>query len=124
MPADVCPATFALPQRRRSLVPGLSVGGAALLGALAAIEPKAAVAVVAAALLVALPFAAPVAHLLALVLITAVVPFGVQNAVAFGVATGARACWCPTSSWSAGSPAPSSSCSTGRSSGARAPCSC
>jgi O-antigen/teichoic acid export membrane protein len=73
---------------RRSAIPALAVAGAALVGAMAAIEPKMAVALVAGGLLVALPFAAPVAHLVLLVLVTAIVPFDLQNAVAFGGGAG------------------------------------
>jgi hypothetical protein len=66
-------------------VPALATAAAAaLVGALAGVHPKLAVGLVAGGLLLALPFAAPVAHLLLLVAVTAIVPFDVQNAVAFG----------------------------------------
>jgi O-antigen/teichoic acid export membrane protein len=76
------------PRRRWSPVPALAVAAAALIGALAAVEPKLAVALVGGGLLVALPFVAPVAHLVLLVLVTAIVPYDVQNAVAFGRGAG------------------------------------
>jgi O-antigen/teichoic acid export membrane protein len=78
----------ALPRPHRSAVPAVSVAGAALLGAVAGVEPKIAFAAVAGGLLVALAFVAPVAHLLLLIAITAIVPFDVQNALAFGGGTG------------------------------------
>ena len=67
------------PRLRAAVAPVLAVAGAALLGALAAADPKLAVALVAGGFLLALPFAAPVAHLLLLLLVTAIVPFEVQN---------------------------------------------
>jgi O-antigen/teichoic acid export membrane protein len=71
--------------RRRLLAPPtLAVGGAALVGMLAAVEPRLAVALVVGGLVVALPFVAPVAHLLLILFVTAIVPFDLQNAVAFG----------------------------------------
>jgi O-antigen/teichoic acid export membrane protein len=77
--------TIAASQRlRAAVVPALAVTAAALVGALAAADPKLAVALVGGALLLALPFVAPVPHLLLLVLVTAIVPFDLQNAVAFG----------------------------------------
>jgi O-antigen/teichoic acid export membrane protein len=75
-------------RRRVSPVPALAVTGAALIGALAAVEPKLAVGLVAGGLLLALAFVAPVAHLVLLVLVTAIVPYDVQNAVAFGRGAG------------------------------------
>ncbi len=72
------------PAARAAVAPTLAVAGAAVLGALAAADPKLAVALVAGVLLLALPFAAPVAHLVLLLLITAIVPFDVQNSFAFG----------------------------------------
>ena len=74
----------ALPSRQTARVAVVMTAAAAIVGALAAAEPRLAVGLVAGCLLLALPFAAPVAHLLLLVLVTAIVPFGVQNAVAFG----------------------------------------
>lgn len=68
----------------RSALPGLAVAVAAMVGALAAVRPAMAVALAGGALLMALPFVAPVAHLILLLLITAIVPFDMQNAVAFG----------------------------------------
>jgi O-antigen/teichoic acid export membrane protein len=78
----------ARPRPRLSPVPALAVTGAVLIGALAAVDPKLAVAVVGGGLLIALPFVAPVAHLVLLVLVTAIVPYDVQNAVAFGRGAG------------------------------------
>jgi O-antigen ligase len=72
------------PPPRAAVVSVLAVAGAALVGALAAVEPKLAAALVAGSLLMALPFAAPVAHLILLLLVTAIVPFDVQNSFAFG----------------------------------------
>jgi O-antigen/teichoic acid export membrane protein len=75
-----------LPERRYRppLVPVLALAAAGLVGAVAAVQPKMAIALVGGAVLVALPFALPVAALTILLLITAIVPFGVQNSVAFG----------------------------------------
>ena len=70
--------------RRRSLLPGPALAAAAALGAVAAVEPRIAIGLTGGALLMALPFVAPVPHLVLLLLITAIVPFDVQNAVAFG----------------------------------------
>jgi len=64
--------------------PALAIAGAALVGALAAAEPKLAVGLVAGGVLLGLPFVAPVPHLLLLVLVTAIVPFEVQNTFALG----------------------------------------
>jgi Polysaccharide biosynthesis protein/O-Antigen ligase len=64
--------------------PILAVGAAALVGMLAAVDARLAVALVFAGLLLALPFVAPVAHLVLLLFVTAIVPFDMQNAVAFG----------------------------------------
>jgi O-antigen/teichoic acid export membrane protein len=69
---------------RPPLVPVLALAAAAAVGALAAVQPKMAIALVGGAVLLALPFAVPVAALTLLLLITAIVPFGVQNMVAFG----------------------------------------
>jgi O-antigen/teichoic acid export membrane protein len=80
------PRTIA--RRRRpapaAALPLLAVGAAAVVGAAAAVEPRMAVALVGGGLLFALPFVAPVAHLVLLVLVTAIVPYDLQNAVAFG----------------------------------------
>ena len=62
---------------------------APLIGALAAVEPTMAVGVVAAIAIVALPFLLPVAHLVILLVILAAVPFGAQNQLGLGGATGA-----------------------------------
>jgi O-antigen/teichoic acid export membrane protein len=72
------------PALRAAAVPAAAVVAAGLVGGVAAVEPKLAVALVAAAVLMALPFVAPVAHLVLLLLVTAIVPFDVQNSFAFG----------------------------------------
>jgi O-antigen/teichoic acid export membrane protein len=73
----------------RSLAtPSLAIAVAASVGALSAVEPKLAVGLVVGGLLLALPFVVPVAHLLLLILVTAVVPFDVQNGLAFGGGAG------------------------------------
>jgi O-antigen/teichoic acid export membrane protein len=69
---------------RRAVLTAGEIIAAAMLGALAAAEPKLALALVGGALLLALPFVAPVTHLLLLVLVTAIVPFDVLNSFAFG----------------------------------------
>ena len=72
------------PDWQRAVVPAAALATAAVTGALAAAEPKLALAMVFGALLLALPFIAPVPHLLLLVLVTAIVPFDVLNSFAFG----------------------------------------
>ncbi len=57
---------------------------AASVGALAGSRPAIAVALVGGSLIMALAFVAPVAHLLLLVFVTAIVPFGIQNSFGFG----------------------------------------
>ncbi len=74
--------------RRRSAVPGLALAAAAVLGIAAGLEPRAGLALAGGALLIALPFIAPVAHLTLLLLVTTIVPFGVQNSLAFGGGAG------------------------------------
>jgi O-antigen/teichoic acid export membrane protein len=74
--------------RRPSAVPGLALGAAAVLGIAAALQPRGAIALAGGALLIALPFVAPVAHLTLLLLVTTIVPFGVQNSLAFGGGAG------------------------------------
>ena len=74
--------------RPRSALPGLALACAALAGVAVAVAPKPAVALVAGGLLLALAFALPVTHLVLLLLITAIVPFDVQNAGAFGAGPG------------------------------------
>jgi O-antigen/teichoic acid export membrane protein len=74
--------------RRRSPLPALAVACAALAGSLAAVEPKLAFALIGGGLLLALPFVLPVTHLVLLLLMTAIVPYDVQNAVAFGGGAG------------------------------------
>jgi O-antigen/teichoic acid export membrane protein len=70
--------------RRRLAVPALALAAAAVVGTVAAVEPRMAVALAGGTLLITLPFVAPVAHLTVLLLVTAIVPFEMQNAVAFG----------------------------------------
>ncbi len=70
------------------MIPAIALAVAAAIGAAAAVQPKIAVALVGGALLLALPFVLPVAHLILLLLITAIVPFDLQNAVAFGGGVG------------------------------------
>jgi O-antigen/teichoic acid export membrane protein len=64
--------------------PAVALACAALVGAAAGVDPKLAAGFVTAGLFVALAFAAPVTHLVLLVIVTAVVPYDVQNALAFG----------------------------------------
>lgn len=61
------------------LVSGGLAGAAVLLGALAAIQPFAALSVAGAAALIALAFRAPTANLCLLLFLTAIVPYGLQN---------------------------------------------
>lgn len=61
---------------------------AAAVGALAGSRPAIAVALVGGVLLMMLAFVAPVAHLLLLVFVTAIVPYGLQNSFAFGGGAG------------------------------------
>ena len=75
-------ATTVLPARQRAAVVGL--GASVLLGTLSAIRPTLAVALLGAAMITMLAFGAPVAHLLLLLAITAIVPFDVQNAFSLG----------------------------------------
>jgi O-antigen ligase len=77
--------TLALPQQRWLTV-GL-LGASLAFGALVAQAPQLAVGVLGLAGVVVLAFAAPVAHLLILIGITAIVPFGIQNQ--YGVGGGA-----------------------------------
>jgi O-antigen/teichoic acid export membrane protein len=74
--------------RRRSRMPAVALACAAVAGALAAVEPKLALAALGGGFLLALPFLFPVTHLVALLLCTAIVPYDVQNAVAFGGGAG------------------------------------
>ena len=78
----------ALPWRPPAPAAVLPVAAAALVGVVAGVEPKLAVGLVGGALLLVLPFVAPVTHLVLLVLVTAIVPYDVQNAVAFGRGAG------------------------------------
>ena len=72
------------PRLSRLRAPALALAAAALVGALAGADPKLAFALVGGGLLLALPFVAPVAHLVLLLLVTAIVPFDLQNTFAFG----------------------------------------
>jgi O-antigen/teichoic acid export membrane protein len=74
--------------RRRSRLPAFAPACAILAGTAAAIAPKPALALVVGGLLIALAFALPVTHLVLLLVITAIVPFDVQNAGAFGAGPG------------------------------------
>jgi O-antigen/teichoic acid export membrane protein len=74
--------------RPRSRLPGLALACAGLGGVAAAVAPKLALALVVGGLLIALAFAMPVTHLVLLLMITAIVPFDVQNAGAFGAGPG------------------------------------
>ena len=71
-------------RRGHSAVPVVALATAAALGVAAAVDPRIALALVGGGVLVVLAFLAPVAHLTLLLLVTAIVPFGLQNAVAFG----------------------------------------
>jgi O-antigen/teichoic acid export membrane protein len=78
---------------RRRAVPApwpavAAVAAAAVFGALAGVEPKLAVGLAGGALLVALPFVAPVAHLVLLLLVTTIAPYDLQSALAFGRGAG------------------------------------
>jgi O-Antigen ligase len=74
--------------RRAHVRPATAMAVGALAGAAAAVEPKLAVGLAGGALLVALAFAAPVSHLVLLLVVTAIVPYDVQSAVAFGHGAG------------------------------------
>ena len=78
--------TAALPYRPWLTAPALA-GGSLIFGALIATRPVAAVGLVGLAIITLLAFAAPVWHLLLLVFITAIVPYGTQNE--FGIGGGA-----------------------------------
>lgn len=80
--------TAALPYRPWLTAP-LVAGGAAVFGALVAVRPEMAAGLVGLGLIVLLAFAAPTAHLLLLVFLTALVPYGVQNQVGLGGGAGA-----------------------------------
>jgi hypothetical protein len=74
--------TLALPQR--TLTTGLLLGASVLFGALIAQAPALAVGMLGLAGIVALAFVAPVAHLVLLIALTAIVPFGIQNQYGVG----------------------------------------
>lgn len=61
---------------------------ALLVGALSGIDPFIALALVGAVLVGALAFLAPVTHLVLLLLVTVIVPFGVQNRAGLGIGPG------------------------------------
>ncbi len=69
---------------REWLVPALLAGPALLLGVVVAGSPKLAVAVLAAAAMLTLALTAPVAILVALLALTAIVPYEVQHPLAIG----------------------------------------
>src|SRR4051794_29306312 len=73
------PSPERVPGRKRSPVPALALAGALLVGGLAAVDPMLAVGAAGASALLALAFVMPVAHLVLLVIVTAIVPFDVQN---------------------------------------------
>jgi hypothetical protein len=75
--------------RNESRTTAALAGAAGLLGALAAVRPAMAVALAALVAVSALPFLFPVGHLVTLLVILAVVPFGVQNQLGLGGGTGA-----------------------------------
>lgn len=77
-----------LTQPSRLPLIGPAMAGAAAIGSLVAIQPRLAVGLVVGGALVALPFVAPVTHLVLLVVITATVPFEVQARFAFGAGPG------------------------------------
>lgn len=73
----------------RHVITGAAVAlAAAAFGAIVALQPALAAAGVAFALLLALPFAFPVAHLVLLVFATAILPFGIQNQLSLGGGAG------------------------------------
>jgi hypothetical protein len=67
----------------------IALGAAAVVGALAGVQPLLALGLVSVAVVAALAFLAPVAHLTLLLLVTAIVPYDLQNAV--GVSGGSSA---------------------------------
>ena len=73
---------------RDALFVGLLSGAAVLLGVLVAIRPAMALGLMGLVGIVALAFAAPVAHLTLLLLVTAIVPYDVQNAYGLTVGGG------------------------------------
>jgi O-antigen ligase len=73
-------------QRQRLVVPALAAG-AALYGAMVATQPQLAAGFLGAALVAWLAFAAPVAHLCALLFLTVVVPYSINNRY-FGAGAG------------------------------------
>jgi O-antigen ligase len=66
-----------------------ALAASALAGGLTAIQPKLGIGVVGAGVLLAVAFLAPVANVLCLVFITAIVPFGIQNELSIGGGQGA-----------------------------------
>lgn len=74
----------------RSLLAFVAVTGAVLLcGAMLAIQPMLVFALIGAAIVLRLAFAAPVLNLVLLIALTAIVPFGLQNRFGIGGGTGA-----------------------------------
>jgi hypothetical protein len=66
----------------------MAAAGAATVGAPAGFHPKIAAGVIGGGGLLALAFVAPVAHLVSLLFIAAIVPFSIQNAFSFGGGAG------------------------------------
>jgi hypothetical protein len=80
--------TAALPYRPWLTGP-LLAGAGVVLGAMIALRPTFALGLAGFGLIVLLAFAAPVAHLMLLIFLTAIVPYGVQNQFGFGGGTDA-----------------------------------
>ncbi len=74
-----------LPQR--PFMTGMLLGASLLFGVLVAQDPKLAAGVLGLGGIIALAFVAPVAHLIALIALTAIVPFGIQNQYGIGGGT-------------------------------------
>ncbi len=78
----------------RVLVPA-ACAAAVLFGAIVAVKPFAALGLLGLAGIVVVAFVWPVAHLTAILAVTAIVPWAIQNQYGFG---GRRRAWCsPTS---------------------------
>lgn len=75
--------TAALPYRPWLTAP-LLIAGALAFAAIIAAQPAIAVGLVGFAVIAVLAFTAPVAHLILLIFLTAIVPYGVQNEFGFG----------------------------------------
>src|SRR5688572_26564226 len=77
--------TLTLPQR--PVMTGLLFGASLAFGVLVAVAPSMAAGMLGFGGIIALAFAAPVAHLVTLIALTAIVPFGLQNQYGFGGGT-------------------------------------